>query len=265
MPKLLRASIVPAVALALLAAWVATQHGQFTVDVPLREDTFATNPYAVLVMVGYAAALGMARLRPTWAVVGTVLLVTLQLLFWPARFSQASWVGYLVLLPLPALVARSADPAHRRRLLAGVLAAAVGVGALLTVPTVSLSGRWGTVNGLPWGGRITSDIAVWLVLSVAAAALSWRIGARRPDTAPVPITPVTPHAVVATLSKREREIFRLLADGCSNTDIARQAYISEATVKTHVGNILSKLDLGSRNEVIAFAYRNGLMAPEGAQ
>ena len=48
MPKLQRASIVPAVATALLAAWVATQHGQFTADVPLREDTFATSPYAVL-------------------------------------------------------------------------------------------------------------------------------------------------------------------------------------------------------------------------
>ncbi|GAA1493086.1 response regulator transcription factor [Curtobacterium herbarum] len=265
MPKLLRASIVPAVATALLAAWVATQHGQFTADVPLHEDTFATSPYAVLVMVGYAATLGVARLRPTWAVIGTVLLVTLQLLFWPARFSQASWVGYLVLLPLPALVARSADPAHRRRLLAGVLAAAVGVGALLTVPTVSLSGRWGTINGLPWGGRITSDIAVWLVVAVAAAALSWRVGGRRPDTAPVPIPPLTHHSVVATLSTREREIFRLLAEGRSNADIARQAYISETTVKTHVGNILTKLELGSRSEVIAFAYRNGLMAPERAQ
>lgn len=97
---------------------------------------------------------------------------------------------------------------------------------------------------------------------MAAAVASWRIGERRQATlAPVSIPRVST-ADLDALSKREREIFGLVAEGRSKADIARVAFISEATVKTHVGNILAKLELASRSELIAYAYRTGLMLPD---
>jgi uncharacterized membrane protein len=230
---------VPAIALVLVVLWWATQRDQMPYIVPTREETSITNPYAVLVMIGFAGVLGTARIRPSWAVVGLVLLVVVQLLFWPARFSQTSWIGYLVLLPVPAIVGRSAPAALRRRFFIAVLSAAVGVGALLTVPAVSLSGAWGLVNGKTWGWDLAGNVTVWAVLTVAAAVASWRIGERRQATlAPASVPRV------------------------STADIARVAFISEATVKTHVGNILAKLELASRSELIADAYRTGLMLPD---
>ena len=262
MQKTLRAAVLPAIALVLVVLWWATQRDQMPYIVPTREETSITNPYAVLVMIGFAGVLGTARIRPSWAVAGLVLLVVVQLLFWPARFSQTSWIGYLVLLPVPAIVGRFAPAAMRRRFFIAVLAAAVGVGALLTVPTVSLSGAWGLVNGKTWGWDLAGNITVWVVLTVAAAVASWRIGERRQATLAPASIPRVSTADLDGLSKREREIFGLVAEGRSNADIARVAFISEATVKTHVGNILAKLELASRSELIAFAYRTGLMLPD---
>lgn len=60
-----------------------------------------------------------------------------------------------------------------------------------------------------------------------------------------------------TLTKRETEVLSLLAEGCSNADIANRLYISRRTAEHHVANILSKLGLGSRAEVAAYAVREG--------
>jgi len=60
------------------------------------------------------------------------------------------------------------------------------------------------------------------------------------------------------LSKREREVLRLLAQGCSNRAIADQLFIAEATVKVHVTAIFTKLGVDSRSAATAFAIRNGL-------
>jgi DNA-binding NarL/FixJ family response regulator len=62
----------------------------------------------------------------------------------------------------------------------------------------------------------------------------------------------------AELSNREVEIVKLMADGMSNSDIAKHASISIGTVKNHITNIYSKLDMRSRREVIAWAWRSGL-------
>ncbi|MCU1407803.1 MAG: LuxR family transcriptional regulator [Glaciihabitans sp.] len=64
---------------------------------------------------------------------------------------------------------------------------------------------------------------------------------------------------IAALSGREREIFLLTARGLSNAEIAAAAYVSEATVKSHVRAILAKLGLQSRVQVVIFAYENGLL------
>ena len=60
------------------------------------------------------------------------------------------------------------------------------------------------------------------------------------------------------LTERELEVLRLVAQGCSNRDIAAQLVITELTVRTHVSNILGKLHLASRTQAALYALREGL-------
>ena len=68
------------------------------------------------------------------------------------------------------------------------------------------------------------------------------------------------HAAAA-LTDREREVLVEIAQGYANPEIARRLYLSEATVKTHVGRILAKLGLRDRVHVVIFAYDHGLVRP----
>ena len=61
-----------------------------------------------------------------------------------------------------------------------------------------------------------------------------------------------------TLTGKEREIFRAVARGLSNLEIARTVHLSESTVKTHVGSILRKLNLRDRVQIVVFAVDHGL-------
>ncbi|MFD4947997.1 response regulator [Streptomyces sp. NPDC058239] len=61
----------------------------------------------------------------------------------------------------------------------------------------------------------------------------------------------------STLTEREREVLGLIADGRSNREIARALVLSEKTVKTHVSNILMKLDLSDRTQAALWAVRHG--------
>jgi DNA-binding NarL/FixJ family response regulator len=67
--------------------------------------------------------------------------------------------------------------------------------------------------------------------------------------------------VLAELTEREREILLGLSRGFSNAGLARALYLSEATVKTHVSNLLSKLHLRSRVQAVILAYETGLVRP----
>jgi len=63
------------------------------------------------------------------------------------------------------------------------------------------------------------------------------------------------------LSERELEVCRLVARGLSNREIAAQLFVSEATVKTHVTHVLSRLGLRDRVQVTVFAYEHGIVRP----
>ncbi|HET6171126.1 MAG TPA: response regulator transcription factor [Gaiellales bacterium] len=118
------------------------------------------------------------------------------------------------------------------------------------------------LKDVPPGDLLTGIRAVAAGDAVVAPSVTRRLLDSFAHQLPLPAAArAERRAPLADLTARELEVLEELARGHSNAEIAAHLVLSEATVKTHVGRILSKLDLRDRVQVVVFAYEIGLVQP----
>ncbi|SCG50732.1 response regulator [Micromonospora halophytica] len=96
--------------------------------------------------------------------------------------------------------------------------------------------------------------------AVVAPRILRRLLDRFADVLPDPAA--TPPRALSTLTEREREVLVQVARGLSNAEIAAELSVSETTIKTHVGHVLTKLGLRDRVQAVVLAYETGLVRPK---
>ncbi len=102
------------------------------------------------------------------------------------------------------------------------------------------------------------------VVAAGEALLAPEVTRRLIDRFVAAARPGDPPRELASLTARELDVLKLVARGRSNAEIAAVLYVSEGTVKTNVGRILSKLDLRDRTQAVVYAYENGIVQVGGA-
>jgi DNA-binding NarL/FixJ family response regulator len=95
--------------------------------------------------------------------------------------------------------------------------------------------------------------------AVVAPRILRRLLDRFADLLPDPAA--TPPKALSALTEREREVLVQVARGLSNAEIAAALSVSETTIKTHVGHVLTKLGLRDRVQAVVLAYESGLVRP----
>jgi DNA-binding NarL/FixJ family response regulator len=126
---------------------------------------------------------------------------------------------------------------------------------------------WGALDAGA-AGFVLKDAAAEDLIA-AARAVAGGAAWLDPKVAPRVLTlfrsSIHPHRVeavkVGDLTEREHDVLRLMARGATNGEIARELFVSEATVKTHVGAIFTKLGARDRAAAIVFAFDHGLVDP----
>jgi DNA-binding NarL/FixJ family response regulator len=111
----------------------------------------------------------------------------------------------------------------------------------------------------PAGELLTSVRAIAAGGAVIAPLVLARILARVAEALPAPETTTT--SALDALTEREREVLVHVARGHSNAEIAGALRVSETTIKTHVGHVLTKLRLRDRTQAVVLAYETGLIKP----
>lgn len=101
--------------------------------------------------------------------------------------------------------------------------------------------------------RTVADGGSWIDPSVAGKVID-----TLRQTTPID---ATGHPSLEALSKREREVLSLMRDAPTNVELAQMLFVSESTVKTHISRLLMKTGCHDRAQLVALAYRSGLVKP----
>lgn len=139
----------------------------------------------------------------------------------------------------PSVVVMSA-PKHEGSLLDALRAGVRGVASKESPPSELVR----TVRAVAAGGAV-------LTATMTSHLLDW--------AARVPVASAVRAPAVDALSERERRVLELVSSGLSDAEVAAELHVSTATVRSHMHHVTAKLGMSGRTQVVAFAYRQGLM------
>jgi len=267
--------IEPVAGAAFLGLWLLAEFG--------RQPNF-------VVFALFGVAIALSRLAPRIALVvlfaglaaATIALVTFPRL--PASgdlpvtplhpINANDWPSYAAVLIVPALVAVWATRRTLRISLVAGLVASVWLAALLaSAPDLPWNhGRLVNWINIPMSPELRGFLAFALItvaLGLALWATGWVTGGAIRFVRTLMRDPVIRVRINdafglgreegPALTARERDVLLLVSDGKSNAEIASALFLSEATVKSHLRSILTKLGLKSRTEIVAHAWRTGMV------
>ena len=122
----------------------------------------------------------------------------------------------------------------------------------------------GAVHSVACGHALLAPEVTVRVIERFARQLEAERNTAAAPAEPAPVEPQPDPAqqkLLASLTAREREVLELVAAGLSNAEIASRMFVAEATVKTHVSNLLGKVQVRDRVQAVVFAYESGLILP----